>query len=129
MKKLVFLGCLVGLSLTATAQNKWSLQVNAEETIMLGDASTTAPTGVDGAFDWLAANSGIRFGGFYQYNEDLSLEFTLGVLGSSGSSDDAGNVVTKHVPLEAVAHYNILPYVIKTDKFRFNADLDLVPVL
>lgn len=127
MKKLVFLGCLVGLSLTATAQNKWSLQVNAEETIMLGDASTTAPTGVDGAFDWLAANSGIRFGGFYQYNDDLSLEFTLGVSGSSGTSDDAmiGDVLTKHVPLEAIAHYNILPYVAKTDKYRFNADLGL----
>jgi hypothetical protein len=52
----------------------------------------------------LAANSGMRTGMYYNHSDNIGIEMTLGVVGTSRPSTFA----TKVVPVEIAAHYNIL---------------------
>ena len=107
---------LLGFQSIVNAQSEWALQVSIEETVTLGDASSS--------FNFLsltqlAANSGMRSGFHYTMNDHFAAELTLGVVGTSRPN----SWYTKIVPVEFVAHYNVLPHILGDSPFKFNLDL------
>ena len=101
MKKLFLSFGLFGCLLAAQAQGTWSPYASVEENVHYTD--------IDAAFNYpnlqlMAANSGIRLGGYYTHDDQLSGEITLGVTGIG----TPGTFSRKIVPMEFIAHYNII---------------------
>lgn len=101
MKKLFLSIVMFGCLLAAQAQGTWSPYASVEENVHYTD--------IDAAFNYpnlqlMAANSGIRLGGYYTYDDQLSGEITLGVTGIG----TPGTFSRKIVPMEFIAHYNMI---------------------
>ena len=86
-----------------------------EENIHFTDIPRTE--GAIGLSD-LASNAGLRLGAYYSYNNLLSGEITLGVIGI-GTPNVFSNTI---VPVEIVGHYNIFNGNDVTTLSKFNID-------
>lgn len=119
MKQIIkgFLGVALVMGATTTqAQSKLSLYVAVEETVTLGDQRSSYDFR---SWDQLAANSGMRAGFSYAFNDNFSGQVTLGVVGSSRP-----NVwFTKIVPVEVTAQYDLISLMGIDTKYKFNADV------
>jgi len=105
-------------ALLAQGQEKLSIYVAAEETVTLGDQRSSFEFR---SFTQLAANSGLRAGFSYAFNDNFSGQATLGVVGSSRPN----SWFTKLVPVEITAQYNLISLTGIDTKYRFNADLGI----
>ena len=65
-------------ALLAQGQEKLSIYLGAEETVTLGDQRSSFEFR---SFTQLAANSGLRTGFSYSFNDNFSGQATLGVVG------------------------------------------------
>ena len=109
----------LGISVLFTqGQEKLSIYVAAEETVTLGDQRSSFEFR---SFTQLAANSGLRAGFSYAFNDNFSGQATLGVVGSSRPN----SWFTKLVPVEITAQYNLISLTGIDTKYRFNADFGI----
>ena len=93
----------------------WFPYASVEENIHFTDVPRTE--GAIGLSD-LASNAGLRLGAYYSYNNLLSGEITLGVIGI-GTPNVFSNTI---VPVEIVGHYNIFNGNDVTTLSKFNID-------
>ena len=107
---------LITTTQVTMAQSEWALHISAEETVTLGDQSSSFNFL---SFTQLAANSGMRAGFHYTKDNTLAAEVTLGVVGSSRPN----TWFTKLVPVEVVGHYNVVPLLLEDSPLKFNVDL------
>ena len=89
-----------------------------EENIHFTDIPRTE--GAIGLSD-LASNAGLRLGAYYTYNNLLSGEITLGVIGI-GTPNVFSNTI---VPVEIVGHYNIFNGKDVSTLSKFNIDFGI----
>ncbi|MEL0335075.1 MAG: hypothetical protein VW980_04700, partial [Flavobacteriales bacterium] len=101
MKKVIILCISLCFSFSALAQGTWSHYASVEENIHFSDIPAAYNYS---SFSLLSANSGIRLGGYYTHNDQLSGEITLGVTGIG----TPGSFSRKIVPMEFIGHYNLL---------------------
>jgi hypothetical protein len=121
MKNLTYSICLAVLcNLSTHAQNKWQFTTVAEESIFLKGDHLSNPASLL-TFNSLAMNSGMRAGINYNWDNQTSIEATLGM----GGTSDALTFFTKIVPVDIVGHYDILQDLNIESKSRFNIDLGI----
>ena len=121
MKNLTYSICLAVLcNLSTHAQNKWQFTTVAEESIFLKGDHLSNPASLL-TFNSLAMNSSMRAGINYNWDDQTSIEATLGM----GGTSDALNFFTKIVPVDFVVHYDILQDLNIDSKSRFNIDLGI----
>ena len=115
MKTFYYLPVLFISALTMNAQSKWSPYASIEENIHFTDvsASLNYPD-----LSVPAANSGIRLGAYYTYDNQLSGEITLGVTGIG----TPGTFSNKLVPVEFIGHYNLIDEMDLPVISKFNLD-------
>jgi len=112
MKRVLSLFISLSFTMSAVAQGTWSPYASVEEGIHISD--------VRPSYNYInlsvpAANAGMRLGGFYSFNETITGEVTLGVIGIG----TPGRFSNKLILSEVVGHYNVLkePYGLIT---KFN---------
>jgi gas vesicle protein len=105
MKKVSCLFISLSLSISAFAQGTWSPFASVEENVHFTDV---APSYNYANLSVPAANAGLRLGAYYSFNETISGEVTLGVIGIG----TPGRFSNKLIVSEVVGHYNVLskPY-------------------
>jgi len=89
------------LSISAFAQGTWSTIGSVEENVHFTDIS---PSFNYANLSLPAANAGMRIGGYYIHDNQVSGEITLGVTGIG----TPGIFSRKIIPVEIIGHYNIL---------------------
>jgi hypothetical protein len=118
MKKVIILCISLCFSFSALAQGTWSHYASVEENIHFSDIPAAYNYSI---FSLLSANSGMRLGGYYTHNDQLSGEITLGVTGIG----TPGSFSRKIVPMEFIGHYNLLTSKegALVTKFNFSAGI------
>ena len=107
-------------NLSTHAQNKWQFTTVAEESIFLKGDHLNSPASLL-TFNSLAMNSGMRAGFNYKWDDQISIEATLGM----GGTSDATSFFTKIVPVDVVGHYDVLQDLKIDSKSRFNIDFGI----
>lgn len=116
MKKLLLLLLTSSTFSTVLAQGEWHPYFSVEENVHFTDIAADYNYT---SLSLFAANAGMRMGGFYNHNEALSGEITLGVTGIGTPASFSRKIV----PVEFVGHYNILPEQAGGILSRFTIDM------
>jgi hypothetical protein len=101
MKKLIVSIFTIAFGSALFGQGQWSPFASVEEGIHIGD--------IRPSYNYInlsvpAANAGMRLGGYYSFNETITGEVTLGVIGIG----TPGRFSNKLILSEVVGHYNVL---------------------
>jgi len=101
MKRVLSLFISLSFTMSAGAQGTWSPYASVEEGIHISDVR---PSYNYANLSVPAANAGMRLGGYYSFNEAITGEVTLGVIGIG----TPGKFSNKLILSEAIGHYNVL---------------------